>query len=120
MAKKAEARVARATNAQLVQELRKIARILDARKICRDVSPLEVGIIPWHDGTRPGWSYRIEDLLFHDIVGPKCFPCDVLDLACRLSAHLRGYYSVDSSEDPLTYVDIEITLEARDLHGRRL
>ena len=121
MAKKAAARRAREIDAQLSRELRKIAEVLDARRICPDVTPLQAGVVFLQQNDRPGWSYRINDLLFHNIEPPrKCLPKHLLGLACRLTANVRGYYDVAEDEDPLSHVEIEITLEARDSDGRRL
>ncbi len=121
MAKKAAARRAREIDAQLSRELRKIAHILDGRRICPDVTPLQAGITFLQQNERPGWSYGINDLLFHNIIPPrKSLPKDLLDLACRLTANVRGYYDIEDGEDPLSHVAIEITLEARSSDNRRL
>ena len=120
MAIKAAARRARETSASLVRELRKLAAVLDARRLCPDVSPLQTGIAEWSDRVSRGWRYNIDNLLFHRVPSDKCFPANILELTCRFSADVRGYYEPEPLSDPLQTVSVEITLEALSIKGERL
>src|SRR5438132_1299584 len=120
MAKKAARRNAREIDSQLIQELRRLASVLDARQLCPDVSPLQRGISDWSDGSVTGWHYAIENLLFHRVPAGKCFPPELIELTCRFSADVRGYHEPEPSQDPLRHVSLEMTLEALDTNSERL
>lgn len=112
MASKAQKRRARETNSVLLAELRRLAVVLEAQRLCPDVSPLQRGIGEWSEDGVTGWRYTIDNLLFHRVPIDRCFPMNVLELTCRFYAEVRGFYDVRPTADPLRHVSVEITLEA--------
>lgn len=120
MAKKAAKRKARGTSSVLIQELRKLANVLDTSGLCPDVSPLQGGIREWKNAYSNGWHYSIENLLFHRVPSAKCLPSNLIELTCRLSADVQGYFDPAPAADPLRHVSLEITLEALGSNKERL
>jgi hypothetical protein len=117
MAKKSDARKAKAFCEPLAEDLAALADILISRGICTDISPLTAAVCQMGDFGQQIWKYEVNGLLFplRPADNPS-LPARLFDLSCRLNLRVSGSIPADPNSalgDPFTSLSVDIIIRGR-------